>query len=213
MTVSAMIDCGASAQEIADSTALDVADLEHHLDVCCRPPATLTSVEEALAASDQRLQVLSERISATIVSAGLTGDCKSQLGALSLAVRVELENRRRAEEAAKAAVHDLPLDPNSWTDLEKSKFHAWLDSIIPSAAYLVNLTPAQIAAEFRPLCDPDGITEKELAEALRNQANIIIDHRSEIPALDETMRIFRFRVAEIEKKQAQLVQTRGVTTQ
>src|ERR1700674_4569251 len=90
-----MIDCGASFIEIADATGLLAADVEQHLAVCCKPPAPTNSVAEALTVSDERLRLLSERISTAIVQAGLSGDARAQLTGLSLAVRTELENRRR----------------------------------------------------------------------------------------------------------------------
>src|ERR1019366_361670 len=98
--VTAQLDCGASAEEIGVQLGLDPAEVEAHLRICCKPAESPASIEEALQQSDARLQVLSDRISTAVVSSGLSGDSRSALTGLSLAVRVELENRRRLEEQA-----------------------------------------------------------------------------------------------------------------
>src|SRR5580658_1491503 len=91
--VTSMLDCSASAEEIAASCGLSVEEVEQHITECCKPAVAPTT----LAASDNRLALLADRISACITTAGMSGDIRGQLSALSLGVRAELEFRRRLE--------------------------------------------------------------------------------------------------------------------
>jgi hypothetical protein len=198
-----MADCNADIDEIATSTGLLAADLESHFSTCCQAPAIASSMEQ----SDARLAALQERINLSIISAGLQGDHKSQLQALSLQLRSELEVRRRLEQNPDP--RDLPSNNADWSDDEKERFHGWLDSIIPQGIHLIDLTAEEVARELAPL-DPDGATQKRLSADLKGLARILISHYSDVAACDETVRIFLSRVDEIKKKQAQVAQKRGV---
>jgi hypothetical protein len=97
LEISTMLDCGATVETIASSTGLDVALVQEHIETCC---TTVTDDDspDTLEKSDKRLRVLSERITAATLGAGLSGDAKSQIAALAIALRAETELRRRLED-------------------------------------------------------------------------------------------------------------------
>jgi hypothetical protein len=169
--VTAQLDCGASADEIGAQLGLDPAEVEAHLRICCKPPEPPVSVEQALQQSDERLQVLSDRISTAVVSSGLSGDSRSALSGLSLAVRVELENRRRLEEQAKTAPRTLPRDPAAWSDEERERHTDFLDSIVSKYGFLAELEPETVLAECAASLDGAGrAAQSQLRDELRRYA-------------------------------------------
>jgi DNA-binding transcriptional MerR regulator len=99
-TVHSMQETGVSYDEIGETCALDPADIEQHFQKCCEPIVAGTA-PDSLQASDERLRQLQQKISLVAVGAGLAGDVRSQVSALSLSLRTELEVRARLEERVK----------------------------------------------------------------------------------------------------------------
>lgn len=97
--IHSMREAGSEFSEIADATALDAETIELHFAQCCE----LTGTEpDSLQASDERLRRLQQQISLTATAGGLSGDLRTQVSALSLALRTELEIRQNLTERAAA---------------------------------------------------------------------------------------------------------------
>jgi hypothetical protein len=111
LTVVSMAETGSGAGEISTATGLDELDIERHFVECCRP---VTPVKDTMNASDDRLRQLQSRIELAISVSGLQGDGKNHLAGLSLALRAELELRRRLEDQA-ALERTSNLDSNALT--------------------------------------------------------------------------------------------------
>jgi hypothetical protein len=106
----AMLECGASPAEISEQTGLELSAVEWHAANCVR--VVEDEEPDSLEKSDVRIRDLAARIAVAGTSAGLQGDVKSQLLALSAALRAEQEIRRSLEERAKNAPksgNDEPL--------------------------------------------------------------------------------------------------------
>ena len=97
LTVVSMAETGSGAGEISTAVGLDEIDIERHFAECCRPAAPAVE-KDSMAASDSRLRLLQERISLAVNISGIQGDGKNHLAGLSLALRAELELRRRLED-------------------------------------------------------------------------------------------------------------------
>jgi hypothetical protein len=113
LTVVSLAEQGSGVSEIADSTGLTQLEIERHFEKCCASIAVFPE-KDSLNASDERLRQLQERISLAISVSGVQGDIRSHLTGLSLAIRAELELRRRLEEQAALDTTANP-DPDALT--------------------------------------------------------------------------------------------------
>jgi len=93
LMVVSMAERDTPVSEISDATGLDATAIERHFVKCCALAAN-TGEKDSLAQSDIRLRELSSRISLAANIAGVQGDTKSHLSALSLQLRCELEQRQ-----------------------------------------------------------------------------------------------------------------------
>lgn len=133
-----MLACGATPDAIAASTGLDPVAVEAHL-AACVSPSTLDDTPDNLERSDQRLRALAEKISLAGTGAGLQGDAKSLLTALSISLRVEMEIRRRLE--TKAEIESTQRTPTGETILTVEL----LDQILATPPRCLEDTPAMRA--------------------------------------------------------------------
>ncbi len=92
LSVISMAEQDIPVEEIATATGLEASAIERHLAECCTLAAS-TSEPDSIEASDRRLRDLSNRIGLAASVSGIQGDTRSHLSALSLALRVELEQR------------------------------------------------------------------------------------------------------------------------
>jgi len=127
-----MLACGATAEAISTATALDVDAVEDHIATCCAAPIA-DDIPDTLERSDQRLRALAEKISAAGTGAGLAGDAKTLLTALSVGLRLEMEVRKRLEAKQEQLGRDLPHDIDRWTDAEAEKMRAYMDQVVLDA--------------------------------------------------------------------------------
>jgi hypothetical protein len=134
LEIASMLACGATAEAISTATALDVDGVERHLTTCCTTNA-VDDAPDTLERSDQRLKVLAEKISAAGTGAGLAGDAKTLLTALSVGLRLEMEVRKRLEAKQEQLGRDLPHDIDRWTDAEAEKMRAYMDRVVLDAGH------------------------------------------------------------------------------
>jgi hypothetical protein len=146
LSVVSLAEGGASADEISTATGLDTLAIEKHFAECCTSTDSLSG-PDSMDASDERLRRLSERISLAANISGIQGDTKSHLSALSLALRVELEQRQAiadrlvAKRAAPANDADLYQLTVRGADLvlKKALAEATPDSSIWDYKWLMDL--------------------------------------------------------------------------
>ncbi len=110
LSVVSLAEQGSSPEEISEATGLHALAIEQHFSECCTLAAP-TSERDTMEQSDRRLAQLSERISLAASVSGIQGDTRSHLSALSLALRVELE-QRSAILARDTAERESPHDPS-----------------------------------------------------------------------------------------------------
>jgi len=132
LEIASMLACGATAEAISTATALDVDAVEDHIATCCAAPIA-DDIPDTLERSDQRLRALAEKISAAGTGAGLAGDAKTLLTALSVGLRLEMEVRKRLEAKQEQLGRDLPHDIDRWTDAEAEKMRAYMDQVVLDA--------------------------------------------------------------------------------
>jgi len=149
-----MSDCGATFAEIADACGLDSETIEQHFRTCCEVVAAGPE-PDSLTASDERLTRLQEKISLAATAGGLQGDLRSQISALSLSLRAELEVRASLQEREKAD-GDLPSDCRQWTEKQGTQFVAYLDSIVKQATAVAR--PGSAVDEYGWLCSLEPAT-------------------------------------------------------
>jgi hypothetical protein len=101
--VHSMLEAGASPEAIAGQTSLQLDDIEWHAANCV---SFADDGPDTLEKSDQRIRDLAQRIAVAGTAAGLQGDVKSQLQALSAALRAETEIRHALEARAADARQD-----------------------------------------------------------------------------------------------------------
>ena len=107
LSLTSMLEAGATLEELANAPGLTALEVEQHFQE--RVPATATNGRDSMEQSDLRLQELSEKISLAANVAGIAGDTRSHLSALSLQLRCELE-QRAALAARDAKEKEAPRD-------------------------------------------------------------------------------------------------------
>ncbi len=155
-TVHSMREMGSTFFEIADATALDAAEVEQHFSECC---VIASSEPDSLTASDERLKRLQEKIALVATAGGLQGDLRTQVSALSLSLRAELEVRSALAERAKAE-KEAP-DPND-IQVTVAQIDALLRSVeahqkpgeVDPYLWLIRLQPATVALFRRISANP-----------------------------------------------------------
>jgi hypothetical protein len=90
-----MVECGASAEEIANTTGVELPAIQEHLENCC------VEVQESPAGtepeqSDQRLRIWPERSNQSWHSCTLVGDTRGAQAALQSGIKAELALRAKA---------------------------------------------------------------------------------------------------------------------
>jgi hypothetical protein len=180
-TVHSMQECGASWIEIADATSLQADEIEKHFAECCE--VATASEPDSLAASDARLKQLQERIALVATAGGLQGDLRSQVSALSLSLRAELEVRASLQERAEA-IQPLTPDCRSWPEEKRREFIKYTDSVMAEAearakpgsavadyGWLCRLEPETLALFKRIAVDPQWLAAAKALEKTANVAN------------------------------------------
>jgi hypothetical protein len=199
-TITSMVDCGADVLQIAESCGLSTEEVEQHLAECCKSPAAPTSLQ----ASDERLALLADRISAAIVSSGLSGDTRGQLQALSLGVRAELEFRRRLEQQ----VQERPIPRVGMTEHEQDLVRNYLDTIIPRFAPLIESTPVEVVESYLASMPETPAVRARLVDELQTYASVWVNLENQIPAIPESLRLLDFRLGELKRRQARALEER-----
>ena len=154
--VQTLLSCGADASAIATATTFDQSVIEQHIRDCCT--VVSTDGQDTLEASDRRLRGLVQRISIAGQAAGLQGDLKSLLTALSAELRLEseirshLQARAVEEEKKKENGPDTPLTVKSLDKLiRKAEQDAASDptQICNKVAGWLSLLPESLRFEAR----------------------------------------------------------------
>jgi len=199
-----MMDCSATAEEIATAIGFTAEEVQQHIDICCAPPPA-TSIEEQLVASDERLRTLSDRITVATTSAGLSGDSRGALQGLALATKAEIELRRRLEETKKATPRVLPLNYQDWDPAERERFAQWRDMVISPYAALAQMEPARVLEMCTAGLDDAGHAEQaELRSQLERFAFCFTQIRAGIKVGSEFMRNLRNHFDDLQRRYEQL---------
>jgi len=91
-----MVECGASAEEIAETTTLPLAAVEQHLKQCCTaPPEFPLGIHQT--ESDARLRTWILRSNQSWYSCTLIGDARGAQAALASGIKAELSLRAEIE--------------------------------------------------------------------------------------------------------------------
>jgi hypothetical protein len=129
--VAALLECGASVVEMVDHTGLDAKLIESHLAHVAADDSEEPTSNNPVELSDERLRILLRRAHETYTAAGLQGDTKSQVSALSAQLRCECEIARRAEsKAERKDTLALAHDPNTWPESERARVRDFLDWVV-----------------------------------------------------------------------------------
>jgi len=193
--VVSMADCAATVVEISTATGFSEDEVQRHLDDCLKSVAPgAISIDDGLAASDDRLHAIEEKISIMATSAGLAGDSKTALAGLNLALRLELESRRRIEESRKNA------------EEHRESASEYLDRLLAKNQWLAESEPAEVLKLFVDSMDADGCAmQAELKGELERYAHVWIKLRSDQLPIPETMRLVRFHIADMERRHSRLI--------
>ena len=157
----ALLASGISYREAAESLGVSKWSVSRHARHTAQAADAPIAPGDELAASDQRLHVLTERCEASWLSCASNGDIRAGLDVLKTAVRLELENRARIL-AKQEAVTETAT--NAGPGVEH------LDSIVRRyrAAQLELHTEALAGGEIDcPLCGTSTIKPSRIAERLR----------------------------------------------
>jgi hypothetical protein len=185
---------------IAKNFSVSKFALSRHKNSCLSPAPEITG-EQTVA--DRWLA----RADDLYLSSAASGDVKSQIAALSAAVRsLQFADKQLKKKAD--ADRALPRDVNEWTADESSKFVSFLDGLVAKHDSLSSEVPRELVSSMAEL-EPDCVGAKQaLTEQLRTYARVWLNLRSNIEALPETMRVLRFNVRQLEDKNQSL---RGAT--
>jgi hypothetical protein len=93
--IQSMIECGASAEEIANTTGLELTAIQEHLEKCCVEVQEFPAGTEP-EQSDQRLRIWLERSNQSWHSCTLVGDARGAQAALQSGIKAELALRAKA---------------------------------------------------------------------------------------------------------------------
>jgi hypothetical protein len=132
------------------------------------------------------------------LSSAASGDVKSQIAALSAAVRsLQFADKQLKKKAD--ADRALPRDVNEWTAEESTKFVSFLDSIVAKHDSLSSEVPQEIVDSMPELDGARATAKQALKEQLRTYARVWINLHSNIEALPETLRLLRFNLKQMEE--------------
>jgi hypothetical protein len=192
MAINSALEAGVAHLTIAKNFNASKFALSRHRNRCLKPVATGES------AGDQTDKWI-RRCDDLYLQAGAAGDLKSQIAALSAAIRgLQAAAKREAEKAEQEG--EISSDPTRWSPADRKRVQKLLDYIVPRFADL----PNEVVSEIAALDGDRGAAKQALANELRYHAEVWINLRSGIEANPETWRLLLYCVERLCEKNAAL---------